>query len=150
LKNRRSDELGTRFWICAALGAGVMAYGVWGVLDESAATHPRSFATWIVGADLLHDFVIAPIVVVAGVAITRVIPEPWRTPFRAGCILTAIVVVIGYPAWRGYGRGRVPDNTSVAPLDYTIAILTVLGFVWLGAALWALVRTRAARDTDGD
>ncbi|MGQ0826321.1 MAG: hypothetical protein ACT4OX_15035 [Actinomycetota bacterium] len=145
MSERAPDELGTRFWIFAVLGAAVMAYGVWGALDESAATHPRSLATWIVGADLLHDFLIAPLVATVGAAIARVVREPWRTPVRAGVIVTAVVVVVGFPAWGGYGRDRVPDNTSVAPLDYTTAILTVLSGVWLGAALWALARARAAR-----
>jgi hypothetical protein len=96
-------------------------------------------AGWVVAADLLHDLVLAPLVCVLGLAIARFVAPPLRWPIRAGAIATAIVLLVAYPALRGFGRRTAPGNASVQPLDYTTAVLTVLAVVWGAALVWACV-----------
>jgi hypothetical protein len=120
-----------------------MGFGVRGALQDAAATHPRDFFVWVVGADLAHDLLIAPLVCVVGFMLARFLSEPWRTPIRAGLILSALVILVGFPGLRMYGRDRVPDNLTAQPLNYSTAVLTVLAIVWIGVAVWTLLRVRA-------
>ncbi|MDZ4826087.1 MAG: hypothetical protein SGJ13_06425 [Actinomycetota bacterium] len=143
-----NSDHGARFRIALVIGGAVMAYGIWGVLDDARATHPGSLFVYVVGADLVHDLVIAPVVCIVGWLLTRVVPEPWRSPARAAVLISAIAVVVGWPSLRGYGRARVPDNASVQPLDYSTALGTVLAVVWLGTAVWATVRVTRRRSNE--
>ena len=139
-QNDAPREHGPAFWIAFVVGSGIMAFGVRGILTNASASDPATVFGWIVGGDLLHDFFLVPLVLIAGAVVARIVPEPWRTPVRAGLISSALVVAIAWPALRGYGRARVPDNTSVQPLEYDTAVLTVLGAVWLVVACWCCVR----------
>jgi hypothetical protein len=138
------ERLGVAFWIALAIGGAVMAFGIRGVLMDSAATRPGDLLRWVIGADLVHDFLIAPFVIAVGWVIVRVVPRSWRVPVQAGLAASGVALLVGWAAWRGYGHDTVPDNPTVQPLDYTAAILTVWGFVWSVVAIW--IGARAARD----
>jgi hypothetical protein len=138
---------GVTFWVAFAIGAAVMAFGVRGVLTD-AGTHPPELLRWVVGADLVHDFVLAPFVVAVGWVIARTAPRAWRVPVQAALAASGVVLIVGWAAWRGYGRATVPDNPTVQPLDYTTAILTVWGAIWLTAAVWIAARTASRRRRD--
>lgn len=138
------DEPRTRaFWIGLVVGLAVMAYGIRGLLVDAAATRPTKAAAWLVGADLLHDLVLVPVVLVIGWLTRRVVPNPLRWPLRAALIGTALAVAIGWIPLRGYGR--LADNPSLAPLGYGNAIVTVVVGVWAVCALWGVVALASAR-----
>jgi hypothetical protein len=148
------SEHGRLFWAAAVIGGALVGFGVQGALTD-AATHPPQSLVWLVGADLVHDLVLAPFVGLAGYVLARAVREPWRTPVRSGLVVSGIAALIAWPAWRGYGRDHVPDNPSVLPLDYTSSIFTVLVAIWAIALLWAItrvrhtLRSRAANERDG-
>jgi hypothetical protein len=129
-------------WTCFVVGVGIMVYGVIGLLESTSWSAARTVALWVVGADLLHDLVIAPVICVIGYVIARRAPAAWRWPVRAAALTSALVLAVAYPALRGFGRDRVPDNRSVLPLDYPTAVLTVLSVVWIVALIWALASWR--------
>ncbi|MBK5287235.1 MAG: hypothetical protein JJE46_02090 [Acidimicrobiia bacterium] len=139
------DRPGPGFWIGLIVGGAVMAFGVRGVFMDSRGTRPVALAGWIVGADLVHDLVIAPIAVAVGWTIGRLVPRGWRTPITTGLVATGVVLVVAWPALRGYGRAVVPDNPSVQPLAYGTAVAWVLGAVWIGVAIWLVIRWWGAR-----
>lgn len=139
-----TDDHGRRFWIAVVIGGAVMAFGIRGVLGESSVS-PVTLFSWIVGADLAHDLLVAPLAGACGVLVHRYVREPVRTPVRAGLFVSAVVLVVAWPAWRGYGRDAVRDNLSVQPLEYTTSIATVLGVVWLVVLVWTIVRIRSSR-----
>jgi len=62
-----------------------------------------------------------------------------------GAVGTAFVLLVGYPALRGFGRATAPGNASVLPLDYPTAIVTAVAVVWGLAALWGAVNWIAQR-----
>lgn len=138
------QRAGASFWIAMVLGGGIMAFGTRGALMDLQTSAP-DVARWVVGADLVHDFILAPLVVAIGWCVHRTVPTRWRAPIQAGLFATAITLMIGWPGWRGYGRHLVPDNPSVQPLDYTTAILTVLAAVWGIVAIWLAIRVVRAR-----
>ena len=128
------------------VGYAVIAFGAIGLLQHLAFDKVTQVALWVAGADLLHDFVIAPLVCIVGLAIAHWAPPPWRWPLRVAAIGTAIVLAVSYPALRGFGDQTAPGNATVLPLDYTTAVLTVLAVIWTGAFVAGLVATiRAGR-----
>ncbi len=143
----RAAEPGRGFWVALVVGTAIMAFGVRGAVMNAAGSHPVAMLIGIVGGDLLHDFLVVPVVLLVGAVVARIVPEPWRSPARAGLFLSALLVAIAWPALRGYGRARVPDNHSVQPLDYASAVLIVLAIVWIGVACWSCLRLRNRRET---
>ncbi len=127
---------GALFSIGAAIGIGVMAFGVKGLLDAAPSTEPTQVGLSLIGLDLLHDAIVAPIVCLIGLVLTRFLPDRVRIPVRAGLFASAIVVLVGWATLRGYGRDQVPDNSTVDPLNYGTAVLTVLAAVWVGVVAW--------------
>lgn len=130
---------GAGFWVGAVAGIGIMAFGVRGLLQHSGATQPLEFSKWFIGADILHDLVLAPAVALVGVVVARLIPRPWRFPVQAGLFATAIVLAVGWAPLRGYGRATAVGNGTVQPLDYSTAVATVVGVVWMLAIAWLVV-----------
>jgi hypothetical protein len=131
---------GRAFWIALPLGAAVMAFGVIGLVADVGLSGGVDVGRWFVGADLAHDFVLAPLACLVGAAVARVLPRWCRAPVQAALLTSGVLLVVVSPALRGFGRDTVPDNETVQPLDYTTATLTVLGVVWALAALWLLIR----------
>ena len=129
-------------WTCFVVGGRIMAYGVIGLLDSTSWSAAKSVAVWVVGADLLHDLLIAPVVCLLGSVIARRAPAGVALALRAATVTTALVLVVAYPALRGFGRDRVPDNRSMLPLDYPTAVATVLAVVWVIALIWAVASWR--------
>ena len=138
------ERAGPAFWVALVIGGAIMAFGIRGAvmnLKDSAA----DVARWVIGADLVHDFILAPVAVGIGWSVNRLAPRRWRPPIQAGLFATGVTLLIGWPGWRGYGRHLVPDNPSVQPLDYTTAILTVLAVIWSVVAIWLALRLRSER-----
>jgi hypothetical protein len=137
------DRHGAGFWIGFVIGGAIVAYGIRGVLTAPGGLRLADLARWVIGADLVHDFVLVPVAIGIGAVAVRLSPAALRPPLRFGLVASGVVVLLGWAPWRGYGAALVPDNPTVQPLDYTSAILTVLAVIWLGAAGWALARARS-------
>jgi hypothetical protein len=131
---------GRAFWIALPVGAAVMVYGAIGLVTDSGLSRAFDVAGWLVGADLANDAVIAPLACLAGAGLARLLPRWCRAPVQAGLLATGVLLIVAFPALRGFGRDEVPDNLTVQPLDYTTSTLTALAVVWAAAALWAVVR----------
>ena len=138
------ERAGITFWIALVIGGGIMAFGIRGILDNLSSS-VTDVAKWVIGAALIHDFVIAPIAVGIGWAVGRGVSMRWRAPIQAGLMATAITVAIGWPGLRGYGRHLVPDNPSVQPLNYATAVGTIVGIIWAVVAIWLIARALRPR-----
>ncbi|HEY3682081.1 MAG TPA: hypothetical protein VGL93_03535 [Streptosporangiaceae bacterium] len=122
-----------------AFGGALMLFGLLGLLSDAGDDHPIGWALWFAGGVLVHDLVIAPVVVAAGWALRRV-----ARPVRAGLLVSVLVVAGVAPVV--LALGRKPDNPSILPLPYGRNLVLVLAVVWLGAgAVWAVRRVRQRR-----
>jgi hypothetical protein len=128
------------YWVALVIGAAVMAYGAAGLLGDTGLGASVDVGVWLVGADVAHDFVLAPLACLIGAAAARLLPRWCRAPMQAALLTSGVLLIVVFPALRGYGRDQVPDNPSVQPLDYTTATLTALAVVWAAAAAWLLIR----------
>jgi hypothetical protein len=131
---------GRTFWVAVATGAAVMVYGALGLVSDAGFGASANVAGWLVGADVGNDFFLAPLGCLVGAAVARVLPHWCRAPVQAALLTTGVLLIVVFPALRGYGRATVPDNRSVQPLDYTTATLTAVAAVWAVAGVWLVVR----------
>jgi hypothetical protein len=122
-------------WIGLALGAPLAAVGVMALLDHADATHPVRAAAWIVGAALVHDLLLVPVVLVAGAVVTRAggRSRPW---ISAGLVVSGPIALFAWPFVRGYGR--LANNPSILPRNYGRGLAVTLLAVWLlvGVTAW--------------
>lgn len=141
-----APRFGPAFWIALPVGAAVMAFGTVGLVGDLGLSGGVDVARWLVGADLANDLVLAPLACLVGAAIARLLPRWCRAPVQAALLTSGVVLIVAFPALRGFGRNQVPDNETVQPLHYTTATLTVLAAVWIAAGVWLLVRLATARE----
>ena len=127
-----------------ALGIAGVVWGAW-LLRDDGFDRLRSTALWLVGVVVLHDAVLAPIVVVLGVVAARMLPRHRAVAAISflvwGTLTIAVANVLS-------GVGGKPGMDSLLHRPYVSAWL-VLTAVALGVAvLVAAIRTRGHRATD--
>jgi hypothetical protein len=89
-----------------------------------------------------HVLLLAPMIVLAGLLLGRLVPARPTPYFQAGLILGGVVTWL-LPFVLGYGR--TPDLPSALPLNYGRGLLVILALIWLIIGLVALVRERLRR-----
>jgi hypothetical protein len=133
------------FWVGLAVGTAVMAYGIVGLLGASAVTRPRNFATWFLGAGIVHDAVFAPLVVLVGWLTLRVVPGIARNPVRVALGFSVLLVAVTWPLVRRWGARSA--NPSLLPLDYGRNVVVGLVLIWLVTAAVVVIRLTRARSS---
>ncbi len=138
---------GVAFWIGFVPGVAMMVYAVLGAADNIGAEF-RRWVWWLVGADLLHDLIVAPVVVIAGAALTRLIRNRrLRVSVQAGLVASAAVLAVAWIPLRGWGGSA---NPTVRPINYATSTLTALIVVWAAVILVSVgVAQLAARSRPG-
>ena len=134
---------GATFWISAAVGWAVVAWGVRGIFVHSFDTRPANLAKFVVGGVLLHDLLVAPLVILLGVLVARTVPGRARAVVQAALVVSAIVALFSYPLVRAYGHAA--NNPSSLPHNYGLNLLLILGMVWAAAAAVVFARLRRHR-----
>ena len=139
-----ADEVGgLRFWLCAAVGGGVMAFGLVGLLNAPRAGSLWSWATFFFGGLLLHDGVFAPLVIGASLLAWVVLPRRTRPAIHATAIVAGCVALVSIPV---IGRwGALPTNPSLLPRDYVAGLAVAIGVI---ALVGVVAVARAARRPD--
>lgn len=129
-----------------AYGAGLalIALGLRGIVMEVPVAQ---WAKWFAGAAILHDAVLVPAVLAAGL-VTGLVPVGQRRIVRAALVIAACVTVFAIPLVLGYGRRA--DEPSRLPLPYERNLWIVLGGIAFAAVCAAVARAvivrRAARE----
>ena len=128
--------------VFVALGLAAVGYGGYGLLTDGGA-NPLGQLAFLAVLLAGHDFVVVPLVILAGVAVTRWVPEPARGPVRAALVVSAAVTAVALPFV--VGAGRVAGNPSAFPQSYGSGLAVVLAVVWTVAALWTAANLRRGR-----
>nr|WP_206324974.1 MULTISPECIES: hypothetical protein [unclassified Streptomyces] len=113
------------------LGVGLIGLGAWLVAAEPA---PGSVLVWLAGALVVHDGVLAPLVLAVGVLIAG---RPERGLWRGALVIAGSVVLVTLPLLL---RPGPPPNPSALPLPYGRNLVIVLAAVAVGAGLLHLAR----------
>jgi hypothetical protein len=128
--------------VLAVSGLALLAYGA--VLSwefaSSRTVNAVQGAAWFVGGPLVHDGIVAPVVGVVGLLLTRFVPAAWRAPVAAGVVLSAVLTLLAIPLlWRPFG---VVTNPGLHDRDYGIGLAVALGVVWVGVAVAGLAQQK--------
>lgn len=135
-----TDAPGRGLWVGLALGLPLVAWGVDGAVATGARTHPGELARWVVGAAVVHDLVVLPVVLLVGWALRRLVPEALWPPVRWAVVTSAVLALVAWPFVRGYGvRPTVP---SLLDRPYGAGLAVAVAAVWGVAAAWAVLATR--------
>jgi len=103
-------------------------------------------ALWLAAAVVLHDWVIAPITVGTGVALTRVPPRS-RRYLQGALIVGALITVIAVPLIGR--RDTQPESKAILLRDYSVNLALLLGMTAaMALALYALRVLREHRQTE--
>jgi len=130
-------------WLLGAGGLAVGAYGAWLLLTRQSGDQLVSAGQWLVGGVLLHDAVLAPVVVLAGVLAARALPTPVRVPAAVVAVVLGSVTLLAVPVLGGFGRR--PDNPTLLDRDYTAGWLLVAALVVGGVVAGTTVRAMLRR-----
>lgn len=124
------------FWASVIGGWTLIVIGIAGAIGNARHTKPVEWGAWIIGAAVVHDGVIAPLVLGVGATLRHRLSPRSRTALTAGLIVTGLIVVATVPIFSGLGVRE--DNPSHLPRDYWTGLGITLGSVWLGAGalLW--------------
>jgi hypothetical protein len=127
-----NEERSRWFWLAFLAGWGLIAIGIVGLFSQRDRTQPFQLVRYVIGFLLVHDLVVAPLVIAAGWLVTRFVPAIARAPLRAALAVSALVVAFSWPLLRRYGERAT--NDSALPLDYGRTVPVVLAVVWAVAA----------------
>ncbi|NVI87397.1 hypothetical protein [Actinomadura sp. BRA 177] len=120
----------------AAYAAGLALIGL-GARGIAADVPAGRWAVWFAGAAILHDGVLVPAVLVAGLATGR-LPARHRRIVRAALVIAGCVTAVALPLVLGYGRRA--DEPSRLPLPYGRNLAIVLAAITVIAAAAAAAR----------
>ena len=138
-----AEAHGRLFWVSLIIGWVVIGFGLLSLIAHARATHPLAFAAYILGPVIVHDFVLVPVVLAFGVVVGRRLPPSVRGSFVAALIVSGVLVLASYPALRGFGR--LPDNPSLLPRNYSAGLIGALLLVWAVTVLGIVVKLRKRR-----
>lgn len=141
--NRTHDDTpsGPAFWICAALGIGLLVFGVGGLLTNVEGPALNSWLKVFAGGLIVHDALFAPLVVLGSVLLTRVVPAGVRAPVQGAVIVSCALIAVAIPVVGGFGR--LANNPSLLPSDhYGLRLAIALAVVWAITAVIAVMRLR--------
>ncbi|MEV7521968.1 hypothetical protein [Streptomyces sp. NPDC091371] len=117
-------------WSLGAAGLLLIGIGGW---QLSRLPAPGDVGVWLVGALVLHDGLIAPLVLAVGLLIAA---GPARGVLRGALVTGGSLLLITLPL---LVRPGAPANPSALPLPYARNLLLVLGAVAVVAAAAVLL-----------
>jgi len=121
------------------LGSAGMAYALAGALADPDLNR-IGVVVFLVAVLAGHDALWMPVLLAAGLVVSRVTPLRYRAVVRAALICGAAVTLVAFPLVLGFGRPA--DNASALPLPYGRNLAAVLAVIAVLAAGAALTRRR--------
>lgn len=122
-------------------GLALIGFGLFRLVTEIPLRNLAVLIAWLIGAVLIHDGVLAPLVLTVARALAH-IPQRVRRYLQAAVIASALVTVVAIPLI--YRRGSQPDSKALLQQNYAahlgVLVSAIAGVSLLGYAL------RVARD----
>lgn len=127
-------------------GVGLGLRGLW-LMRDFTREQLTSEAFWLGGGVLLHDAILAPIVVVIGVVAARWLPAHFRAATAVAFLIWGTLTIVFVPVLSG--QGGKPDNDTILGRPYWLSWLVMTLVLAAGAAFagWRRARRRAGRAT---
>ncbi len=121
-------------------GAGVAIglFGAYLLLSRQDRDQLFSAAIWLASGVVLHDFVLAPVVLVVVVVCGGLLPRSFRAPAVAGLVILGTATVFAIPVLGRFGERA--DNPWLLDRNYTLGWLVLAGLVVLAVVVGGLRR----------
>lgn len=132
----------TARWLTGGLGVLLLGYGILRIAQFSDATQPRQLGGWLVAALVLHDGILAWLVVGIGWLLGRFVPGRARAYLQGGLITAGLVSLVAAPMI--YRRGRSQPGQALLERDYLANLLII--FACIAAVTGAAYLLRVRRD----
>jgi hypothetical protein len=132
-------------------GALMVCYGTWRILGNAQATKPVKLGEWLLAAIVLHDGVLAWLVLGAGWLVARVVPRRARAYVQGALVCGALLTLVALPLI--YRRGHAAPGLTLLRQDYAAHLALLLGIVAaVGCGAWAVrvLRDRRQRDSSAN
>jgi hypothetical protein len=126
-----------------SVGVLVAGYGAWLLLTRTDTDQLVSALVWLAGGVVLHDAVLAPVVVVLGVLAARLLPGALGAPLAVVAVVLGSVTLMALPVL----LGREPDNPTLLDRDYGWGWFVVASAVVVVVGCGTLVGERRRRGT---
>jgi hypothetical protein len=121
-----------------ALGVLVGAYGAWLVLSRGHDL--LDLLIWLAAGVVLHDGVLALVVLVGGTVAVRLLPKAAKAPAVVGLVVLGTVTLLAVPVLGRFGERS--DNPTLLDRDYTAGWLVFAALVVVGVVTASLVGSR--------
>jgi hypothetical protein len=128
-------------WLFIVPGLAAVGWGVAGLLASSDSVPLGSWLVWFVGSALVHDLVVAPVVIGLGALLARLLPREARAPVVVGLVVLGPLLLIGGLFALDPGE----PEPGFLPLPYARNLLLISGAVLVVAAVVAGIRVARAR-----
>lgn len=128
--------------LLVAVGVLMGLWGLW-LMRDFRFDQLNSAAIWLAGGVVVHDGIVAPLVVGVGLILVRIIPGYARKPFTVGLILWGAVTIAVANVLSGMG-GK-PDNDTILDRPYVATWLVMTVVVFAGIAAYSAALKKASR-----
>jgi hypothetical protein len=122
-------------WLFLGPGFAAVGFGGYGLLGDDRVPLP-AWLTWFVGSALVHDLVIAPLVIGIGAVLARFLPRAARAPIVVGLVVSGFLTLVALPFVLDRTTSREP---GFLPLDYGRNLLLMIAATMAVAVVWAVV-----------
>ncbi|MFC4786251.1 hypothetical protein ACT8ZV_17370 [Nocardioides sp. MAHUQ-72] len=128
--------------VTGAVGVLLGAYGAWLLLSRQDASRIVDAATWLAAGVVLHDVVLAPLVVALAAIGARALPWAARGPATVALVVLGSVTLLAVPVLGRFGARA--DNPTLLDRPYVAGWLVLATLVVVAAAVATVVRARRA------
>lgn len=130
-------------WLLGGLGVALGTYGAWLALTRQDAGQLVEIAVWLAAGVVLHDVVVAGVVLAAVALGRRVLPGPWQAPATLALVVWGGVTLMAVPVLGRFGAR--PDNPTLLDRPYLAAWAALSVLAVVAVAVAGLVRARRGR-----
>ncbi|HEX2901903.1 MAG TPA: hypothetical protein VHO01_00485 [Jatrophihabitans sp.] len=127
------------------LGVLAIVYGGVRILTDAKDTKPWALARWLIGSLLVHDVLIAPVVIGLGWLLNRLVPGRVRGYLQATLICAGLVSAVGL--WLIYRQGKYGARSlALLQQNYLANLVILLAIIALaGVACYTIAALRTRR-----
>ncbi|MEK6344212.1 MAG: hypothetical protein V4737_10290 [Curtobacterium sp.] len=133
--------------VLVVLGVLVMAFGAYVLVTTVRPNRIWGLATWLLGAVVLHDAVLSPFVVGAGLLLRRTgrsIRAWMLVVVQSAVVLGSVLALVVLPEIAAKAHGQ--KNRTVLPFDYGVRLAIVEGALLLVVVAVLAVGIRMSRN----
>lgn len=130
-----------------AIGACGIAYGIARILTDSKDTKPLALLKWLIGSLLLHDAIIAPVVIGIGWLLARYVPDRARSFVQGGLVTGGLISSMGLILiWRqGKTSAKSLALLQQNYLAHLLILLAIVAVVTFGCYLITVSRSNRTK-----